>query len=73
MQLQIGICRVLNLDCIYEWGKNNLVSCATKTQYLQLTTLHYLLHNYPLYLDNTQLFPSSTLNLLKPSPAKDLH
>ncbi|MPC79679.1 hypothetical protein E2C01_074220 [Portunus trituberculatus] len=37
---------------------------ASKTQFLHLSTRHRLPDNYPLFFNDTQLFPSSTLNIL---------
>ena len=36
----------------------------SKTQFLHLSTRHNLPNNYPLFFNNTQLSPSSTLNII---------
>ena len=54
-----------DLSIISDWGRRNLVSFnASKTQFLHLSTRHNLPDVYPLFFDNTQLSPSSTLNIL---------
>ena len=54
-----------DLSKISDWGRANLVLFnASKTQFLHLSTRHNLPDNYPLFFDDTQLFPSSTLNIL---------
>ena len=54
-----------DLSIISDWGKRNLVSFnASKTQFLHLSTRHNLPNNYPLFFDDTQLFPSSSINIL---------
>ncbi len=63
-----------DLPLIYEWGRRNLLSFnASKPQYLHLTAWHDPLHNYPLFFENTQLFPSSTIYILGLSIYKDLN
>ncbi len=55
----------LDLALISNWGRRNLVSFnASKTQFLHLSTRHNLPNSYPLFFNNTQLSPSSTLNIL---------
>ncbi len=50
---------------ISSWGRRNLVSFnASKTQFLHLSTRCNLPNNYPLFFDNTQLSPSSTISIL---------
>ncbi len=54
-----------DLALISDWDRRNLVSFnASKTQFLHLLTRHNLSNSYPLFFDNTQLSPSSTLNIL---------
>ena len=63
-----------DLSLISNWGKTNLVSFnANKTQFLHLSTRHDLPDNYPIYFDNTQLSPSSTLDILGLSFTKNLN
>ena len=63
-----------DLTIISDWGKKNLVSFnASKTQFLHLSTRHNLPNNYPLFFDNTQLSPSSTLNILGLSLTQNLN
>ncbi len=38
---------------------------ASKPQFLHLSTRHHLPDTYPLFFDNTQLSPSTTLNILR--------
>ncbi|KAL7644590.1 UNVERIFIED_CONTAM: hypothetical protein RMT77_004127 [Armadillidium vulgare] len=45
---------------------------ATKTQFLHLSTRHNLPHNYDIFFENTQLKPSSVLNILGVSFSCDL-
>ena len=45
---------------------------ATKTQFLHLSTRHNLPHNYDIFFENTQLRPSSVLNILGVSFSRDL-
>src|ERR1044072_2197184 len=45
---------------------------ATKTQFLHLSTRHNLTHNYDIFFENTQLKPSSVLNILGVSFSRDL-
>ncbi|XP_050717656.1 uncharacterized protein LOC126999291 [Eriocheir sinensis] len=62
------------LTIISDWGKRNLVSFnASKTQFLHLSTRHNLRNTYPLFFDNTQLSPSSTLNILSLSLTQNLN
>ncbi|MPC20432.1 hypothetical protein E2C01_013375 [Portunus trituberculatus] len=44
--------------------ENLVVFNASKTQFLHLSTRHNLPDNYPLFFSDTQLFSSSTLNIL---------
>ncbi|MPC31099.1 hypothetical protein E2C01_024378 [Portunus trituberculatus] len=54
-----------DLSKIFDRDKENLVVFnASKTQFLHLSTQHNLLDNYPLFFNDTQLSPSSTLNIL---------
>ncbi len=54
-----------DLSIISNWGKRNLVSFNfSKTQFLYISTRHNLPNNYPLFFDNTQLSPSSAINIL---------
>ncbi len=54
-----------DLTPISDWGRINLVSFnALKTHFLHLSTRQSLPDNYPLFFDHTQLFPSSTINIL---------
>ena len=46
---------------------------ASKTQFLHLSTRHNLPDNYPLFFNDTQLSPSSTLNILGLSFTKNLN
>ena len=63
-----------DLSIISEWGRANLVSFnASKTQFLHLSTRHNLPDNYPLFFNDTQLSPSSTLNILGLSFTKNLN
>ncbi|KAL7640936.1 UNVERIFIED_CONTAM: hypothetical protein RMT77_008073 [Armadillidium vulgare] len=45
---------------------------ATKTQFLHLSTRHNLPRNYDIFFENTQLRPSSVLNILGVSFSRDL-
>src|SRR6201990_1484970 len=45
---------------------------ASKTQLLHLSTRHNLPHNYHIFFENTQLKPSSVLNILGISFSRDL-
>ncbi|MPC08432.1 hypothetical protein E2C01_001019 [Portunus trituberculatus] len=57
--------RLTSLSKISDWGKENfLVFNGSKTQFLHLSTRHNLPDNYPLFFSDTQLSPSSTLNIL---------
>ena len=63
-----------DLSLISEWGNKNLVKFnASKTQFLHLSTRHNLPDNYPLFFNDTQLSPSSTLNILGLSFTKNLN
>ena len=63
-----------DLSIISEWGRANLVLFnASKTQFLHLSTRHNLPDNYPLFFNDTQLSPSSTLNILGLSFTKNLN
>ncbi len=54
-----------DLSVISDWGRANLVKFnASKTQFLHLSTRHNLPETYPLFFSDTQLSPSSTLNIL---------
>src|SRR6201990_1745911 len=54
-----------DLSRISNWGRENMVVFnASKTQFLHLYTRHNLPHNYDIFFDNTQLKPSSVLNIL---------
>ncbi len=54
-----------DLALISDWGRRNLVSFnASKTQLLHLSTRRNRPNSYPIFFDNTQLSPSSTLNIL---------
>ena len=58
--------RTFDLSLVSDWGRANLVLFnASKTQFLQLSTLHNLPDNYPLFFNDTQLPLSSTLNTIK--------
>ena len=46
---------------------------ASKTQFLHLSTRHNLPNNYPLFFNDTQLSPSSTLNILGVSFTQSLN
>ena len=60
-----------DLSLISDWGKENLVLfIASKTQFLHLSTRQNLPDNYPFYFDDTYLFPSSTLYILRLSFTK---
>merc|ERR1711980_11675 len=57
-----------------DWGKANLVLFnASKTQFLHLSNRHNLPDNYPIFFNNTQLSPSSTLDILGLSFTKTLN
>jgi len=45
---------------------------ASKTQFLNLSTRHNLPHNYDIFFENTQLKPSSVLNILYVSFSREL-
>ena len=63
-----------DLSRISDWGRANLVKFnASKTQFLHLSTRHKLPDTYPIYFDNTQLSPSSSLNILGLSFTKTLN
>ena len=62
-----------DLTLISNWGRDNLVSFnASKTQFLHLSTRHNLPEDYPLFFNDTQLKPSSSLNILGVSFSSDL-
>src|ERR1700755_2540123 len=62
-----------DLSRISNWGRENMgVFNATKTQFLHLSTRHNLPHNYDIFFENTQLKPSSVLNILGVSFSRDL-
>jgi hypothetical protein len=66
-------CLTSDLSLISDWGKENLVVFnASKTQFLHLSTRYNLPNDYPLYFDDTQLNPSSSLNILGVSFSHDL-
>jgi hypothetical protein len=61
-----------DLSLISNWGRENMVFFnASKTQFLHLYTQHNLPHNY-IFFENTQLKPSSFLNILGVSFSCDL-
>ena len=63
-----------DLSLISAWGRTNLVKFnASKTQFLHLSTRHNLPHDYPLFFNDTQLSPSSTLDILGLSFTKSLN
>ena len=63
-----------DLSIISDWGKANLVLFnASKTQFLHLSTRQNLPDNYPLFFNDTQLSPSSTMNILGLSFTKNLN
>ena len=63
----------LNLSLVSDWGRANLILFnASKTKFLQLSTLHDLPDNYPHFFNGIQLPLSSTLNTLGLSFAKNL-
>ncbi|KAL7647784.1 UNVERIFIED_CONTAM: hypothetical protein RMT77_001393 [Armadillidium vulgare] len=51
---------------------NMVVFNATKTQFLNLSTQQNLPHNYDIFFENTQLKPSTLLNILGVSFSRDL-
>ncbi|MCP5005068.1 MAG: hypothetical protein GY941_14210, partial [Planctomycetes bacterium] len=54
-----------DLSLISDWGRENLVVFnASKTQFLHLSTRQNLPDVYPLIINNTQLKPSPSLNIL---------
>ena len=56
---------VSDLSVISNWGNRNLVNFnASKTQFLHFTTRFNLPQSYPLSFDNTEISPSSSLNIL---------
>ena len=62
-----------DLSLISKWGKENLVVFnASKTQFLHLSTRHDLPQNYQLTFNDTQLTPSSSLQILGVSFSRDL-
>src|ERR1044072_725209 len=61
-----------DLSLISNWGRENMVFFNdSKTQFLHLYTQHNLPHNY-IFFENTQLKPSSFLNILGVSFSCDL-
>merc|ERR1712035_293843 len=63
-----------DLSVISNWGKANLVLFnASKTQFLHLSNRHNLPDSYPIFFNNTQLSPSSTLDILGVSFTKTLN
>ena len=63
-----------DLSVMSDWGRAKLVMFnASKTQFLLLSTRHNFPDNYPLFYSDTQLSPSSTLNILGLSFAKNLN
>ena len=61
-----------DLSKISDWGKENLVVFnASKTQFLHLSTRHNLPHDYPIFFNDTQLNPSSSLDILGISISSD--
>ena len=73
-RLEATECLATDLTIISDWGKRNLVSFnASTTQSRNLSTRHNLPNNYPLFFDNTQLSPSSTLNILGLSLTQNLN
>ena len=62
-----------DLSRISNWGRENMVVFnVSKTQFLHLSTPHNLPHNYDIFFENTQLKPSSFLNILSVSFSRDL-
>ena len=62
-----------DLSIISDWGTENLLDFnATKTQFLHLSTRHDLPNGYSPLFNNTQLNPSSSLNILGVSFSRDL-
>src|ERR1044072_3783018 len=62
-----------DLSLISNWGRGNMVAFnASKTQFLHHSTRHNLPHNYDIFFENTQLKPSSLLNILGVSFSRDL-
>ncbi|MPC50342.1 hypothetical protein E2C01_044170 [Portunus trituberculatus] len=54
-----------DLPNISDWGRENLVVFnASKTQFFHLSTRHNLPEDYLLFFNDTQLSPSSILNIL---------
>ncbi len=54
-----------DLTIISDWGRRSLVSFnASKTHFLHLLTRQSLPDTYLLFFDNTQLSPSSIINIL---------
>ncbi len=54
-----------DLSFISDWGRRNLVFFnASKTHFIHISTRHNLPDVYPLFFDNTQLYPPFTLNIL---------
>ena len=62
-----------NISLISDWSRTKLILFnASKTEFLQLSTRHNLLDNYPLFFNDTQLPLSYTLNTLGLSFTKNL-
>ena len=62
-----------DLSPISNWGKENMVvSNASKTQFIHLSTRHNLPHDNDIYFENSQLKPSPFLNILGVSFPRDL-
>ncbi len=75
-RIQTGGGRTLNFGSCsnFRLGRRNLVSFnASKTHFLHLSTRHNLPNSYPLFFDNAQLSPSSTLNILGLSFTQNLN
>src|ERR1700755_3502152 len=62
-----------DLSRISNWGRENMVIFnASKIQFLYLSTRHNLPHNYNIFFENTQLKPSTVLNILGVYFSRDL-
>ena len=62
----------LDLSLISDWGSDNLVVFnASKAQIFHLSTHSNLPKDYPLFFNNTQIVPSSSLNILGVSFSRD--
>ncbi|MPC66713.1 hypothetical protein E2C01_060865 [Portunus trituberculatus] len=63
-----------DLSKISYWGRENLVVFnASKIQFLHVSTRYNLPNNYPLFFSDTQLSPSSTLNMFSLSFTHNLN